>query len=371
MAAILQIIAILEKLHITKEQLETTRLGKYINELRRKTIDETLARRSKNLLRQWRKMILPEANSASTAPVPSNIPAKANGAKPMIESKLISPALTTANTSKASLQNDGSIRAFTKTPVTKSNHLNNHNKHIYETHIYDIDPGARTNSTFITNATAQPYKKGHLSESLPSTNSALIADDDATIHRYDIPYSKLTRNARKDSDSPCTMRSTANVTSNVLANDESVGTISSANDANALSANNGGDSSKKKSKKHKKDKKKKKSSKNCPDERTVTPLGIVDNTSSNSVSQFSNISKAINTATNSDPNKYSFFGKFAKECDAVINIDSSSCSNSPKYDAGYSNAISINVDRNAFSAAITKTTSMTSFPNKAKSVCVY
>lgn len=42
MAAILQIIAILEKLHITKEQLETTRLGKYINELRRKTIDETL-----------------------------------------------------------------------------------------------------------------------------------------------------------------------------------------------------------------------------------------------------------------------------------------------------------------------------------------
>lgn len=54
-----EIMATLEQMHITKEALETTRLGKHINEMRKKTQDVSLARRAKALVRRWRDMILP------------------------------------------------------------------------------------------------------------------------------------------------------------------------------------------------------------------------------------------------------------------------------------------------------------------------
>lgn len=59
METVLQVIEQLERIQITKEELETTRLGKYINHLRRKTANESLARRAKNLLKKWREMVLP------------------------------------------------------------------------------------------------------------------------------------------------------------------------------------------------------------------------------------------------------------------------------------------------------------------------
>lgn len=65
MDTVLQVISTLENIQITKEQLETTRLGKYINHLRRKTANESLARRAKNLLKKWREMILPSANAVA------------------------------------------------------------------------------------------------------------------------------------------------------------------------------------------------------------------------------------------------------------------------------------------------------------------
>lgn len=65
MDTVLQVITQLENIQITKEQLETTRLGKYINHLRRKTANESLARRAKNLLKKWREMVLPPAGGAT------------------------------------------------------------------------------------------------------------------------------------------------------------------------------------------------------------------------------------------------------------------------------------------------------------------
>ncbi|CAH2014674.1 unnamed protein product [Acanthoscelides obtectus] len=62
MPAVVEIISQLEKVAITKELLETTRLGKYINELRKKTTNEALSKRAKELVKKWRNAVLPESN---------------------------------------------------------------------------------------------------------------------------------------------------------------------------------------------------------------------------------------------------------------------------------------------------------------------
>ncbi|XP_046401324.1 formin-like protein 6 [Ischnura elegans] len=80
MAAVVEIISILEKTPITKEALETTRLGRYINELRRKTTNEVLAKRAKDLVRRWRDMILPqEGREPPQSSHPSGGPGSVNG----------------------------------------------------------------------------------------------------------------------------------------------------------------------------------------------------------------------------------------------------------------------------------------------------
>lgn len=58
-----EIISILERINITKELLETTRLGKHVNELRRKTTEPTLARRAKVLVKRWRDLVIPNVAS--------------------------------------------------------------------------------------------------------------------------------------------------------------------------------------------------------------------------------------------------------------------------------------------------------------------
>nr|CAH7725371.1 unnamed protein product [Callosobruchus chinensis] len=71
MPAVVEIISQLEKVAITKELLQTTRLGKFINELRKKTKNEALSKRAKELVKKWRNAVLPESNGQikqSTSP---------------------------------------------------------------------------------------------------------------------------------------------------------------------------------------------------------------------------------------------------------------------------------------------------------------
>ncbi|EZA54465.1 mediator of RNA polymerase II transcription subunit 26 isoform X1 [Ooceraea biroi] len=81
MRAVVDVITALEKTTITKEVLEITRLGKHINELRRKTSNDALAKRAKDLVRRWRDMVLPSVHSTPQPTLADTAPPALNGAK--------------------------------------------------------------------------------------------------------------------------------------------------------------------------------------------------------------------------------------------------------------------------------------------------
>ncbi|KAK4304051.1 hypothetical protein Pmani_023998 [Petrolisthes manimaculis] len=68
MATCLELISKLERTPITKEVLESTRLGRLINNIRRKTGHHELYRRSKDLVRKWRKEVLAEGVNGAAGP---------------------------------------------------------------------------------------------------------------------------------------------------------------------------------------------------------------------------------------------------------------------------------------------------------------
>ncbi|XP_046920241.2 uncharacterized protein LOC124500236 [Dermatophagoides farinae] len=94
-----RIISILERTHVTREDLEITRLGKYINGLRKKTTDKELAKRAKKLIKTWRDLTVGGSNhstssnniSTLTSPFNSNSISPHGSVKAYYDSKLTPP----------------------------------------------------------------------------------------------------------------------------------------------------------------------------------------------------------------------------------------------------------------------------------------
>ncbi|XP_018495535.1 mediator of RNA polymerase II transcription subunit 26-like [Galendromus occidentalis] len=74
MVAVLDCISILEGFPIRREDLEKTRLGRVINELRRKTSDVALQKRAKDLVRSWRKLLPENPNISAVVQKAGPIP---------------------------------------------------------------------------------------------------------------------------------------------------------------------------------------------------------------------------------------------------------------------------------------------------------
>lgn len=76
MGIVVDVISQLENYAITKEALEATRLGKLINDLRRKASDKgnkQLASRAKSLVKKWRELLVTQPASGSATPVPPQL----------------------------------------------------------------------------------------------------------------------------------------------------------------------------------------------------------------------------------------------------------------------------------------------------------
>ncbi|XP_025157911.1 mediator of RNA polymerase II transcription subunit 26 isoform X2 [Harpegnathos saltator] len=174
MGVVVDIISVLEKTTITKEVLEVTRLGKHINELRRKTDNDALARRAKDLVRRWRDMVLPSAHSTPQPTPADTAPPALNGAKPhspaLRSLKPHSPALRGLKPQSPLLKDATSLRVLSPALSLHSDHSRSPNAPLNKQSIISTS-NHRISSTNVSPVFGSS-SQNHTTEAVPRTHSS-------------------------------------------------------------------------------------------------------------------------------------------------------------------------------------------------------
>jgi len=111
MGIVVEVLGELENFHMSREELEATRLGKHINELRRKnTSDKNLAGRAKSLIKKWRDLL--SSNGGGDGPGPGGGGGNNNNNN---------SSLVTNGNAGARLQNNSNV-ATTSPRLSGNNH---------------------------------------------------------------------------------------------------------------------------------------------------------------------------------------------------------------------------------------------------------
>lgn len=118
MSTVFEVISTLEQLPVTTEVLEATRIGKMVNELRRKTVDKQLAKRAKELVQRWRNLMINSAQVIQQTKLQSSQP---NGMLSNYSKRPItSPDQCTAPLKKPKLNGVPTLSSTKSPPVQKT-----------------------------------------------------------------------------------------------------------------------------------------------------------------------------------------------------------------------------------------------------------
>ncbi|XP_015523208.1 mediator of RNA polymerase II transcription subunit 26 [Neodiprion pinetum] len=200
MGAVVEVITALEKTTITKEVLEITRLGKYINELRRKTSNDALAKRAKDLVRRWRDMVLPSAHTTPQPTLADTAPVALNGAKPQSPAlrslKPQSPALRGLKPQSPLVKDTTPLRVLS--PV-----ISVHSDHSRSPHITPNKPMINVTTNHRPNLDESPKIgpaiQNHVTDAVPRTHSSnkrLRKEDSENSHTTRTPAEPFMKRQR-------------------------------------------------------------------------------------------------------------------------------------------------------------------------------
>ncbi|XP_024872338.1 mediator of RNA polymerase II transcription subunit 26 isoform X2 [Temnothorax curvispinosus] len=191
MRAVVDVISALEKTTVTKEVLEITRLGKHINELRRKTSNEALAKRAKDLVRRWRDMVLPTVQSTPQPTLADAAPPALNGAKEVVlrTFKPQSPALRGLKPHSPLLKDATPLRVLSPALSVHSDHSRSPNASSNNKQSRTLTSTHRISSC---SRNASPVlgtsNQNHVTEAVPRTHSSnkrLRKEESSNDHGHD------------------------------------------------------------------------------------------------------------------------------------------------------------------------------------------